>query len=112
MICFKSRSIIFHVNSFGYNSCSELLLVTLAALAIALLSKAVLALAIVAVTVFSLHAPVAVFLAISSTAVSMALAMELAMFTFAIVALAVGSLHNTSCSNSMAGVTISPRNSI
>ena len=44
MICFKSRSIIFHVNSFGYNSCSELLLVTLAALAIALLPKAVLAL--------------------------------------------------------------------
>ena len=41
---FKSRSIIFLVNSFGYNSCSELLSVTLAALAIALLPKAVLAL--------------------------------------------------------------------
>ena len=44
MICFKSRSIIFRVNFFGYSSCSELLSVTLAALAIALLSKAVLAL--------------------------------------------------------------------
>ena len=71
-----------------------------------LMSITMFTLAVITVTVFSLHSPIAVFLAMSSllpVSISMSFStVNVSMFTLAVVAVAVGTLHYAGTATTMA----------